>query len=100
MSIYQEFKGIVTDVLPLTHDALHVLVGLSLHLLLCAVFKKPLHWKGAFLSIALIECVAEFQDRIDDLRVYGVWIWRESVKDFMLTVAPSVLLSIYSKFKR
>ena len=100
MSPYQQFKGIVTDVLPLTHDALHVLAGLCIHLLLCAVFKKPLHWKVAFLSVALIECVAEFQDRIDDMRVYGVWIWRESAKDFVLTVTPSILLFVYSKFKR
>jgi len=96
-SFWQEFKNIITDVLPITHDALHVLAGLGIHLTACWLFKKPLHWPGALLLVAGIEGLAELQDSIDDRRVYGFWIWRESAKDFCLTIAPSVMLSIYSK---
>lgn len=99
-SPYQELKNIITDILPVTHDALHVLAGLGIHLVLCVAFKKPLHWRGAFLTVLAVECAAEFQDRLDDLRVYGTWIWRESLKDFLLTLTPSVLLVLYSKIRR
>jgi hypothetical protein len=98
--LWQDMKNLITNTFPIAHDSLHVLAGLAIHLAVSWAAKKPLHWWGAVATVACIETFAEFMDSFADAEVYGMWIWRESLKDFALTVAPSVMVFLYSRFRR
>ena len=98
--MYQELKNIITDYLPLTHDALHILIGMGIYLALCLLARRPLGWRGAFLVVFIIACGAEVMDSQDDMRVYGHWVWRESMKDILLTASVPLSLWVYTRIAR
>jgi hypothetical protein len=98
--VYQEIKNIITSILPLTHDALHILIGMGVYLALCLVFRRPIGWRWAFVVVLAMAIGAEVMDMQDDFKVYGRWIWRESMKDILLTISVPLALWVYTRLAR
>jgi hypothetical protein len=93
MSSWHQTKLFIEHAVPIEHDALHVLVGVLLWLVLAVVLRRPLAswwpWLGVLAAILWNESVDLWIERWPDPgQQYG-----EGARDLMLTMLlPTVLM--------
>jgi len=99
---WYQLKDPVADLFGLSHDAMHVHVGLAIFLVVAAVLRKVRG--GVWLALGAVlagELVNEVGDSFDWIRWTGAPNLMESAKDVISTVLwPLVLAAIWTLARR
>ena len=94
-------KSLIEQSIVISHDALHVLVGVVLQLILALALRVPISRWSPWLVVLSLELANEWSDLRTDLwpaSVRSVQI-AEGVKDVLLTMAlPTLLLLAARRF--
>lgn len=94
----QTVKNLVSEVLNLSKDALHIYVGLGVFLIMAALLNKSprslVPWIGALIAAIIGEMV----DGYDDLVLYGRWRWPASLHDVINTLFWPTVLVLLARF--
>ena len=91
MSDYQSFKLLLLDFLPLSKDAVHVYIGLTVLLVWVAGLRRPLEWTS-LVPVFAVALLMETVDLMDDLRWLGHPRWSASLHDLVNTTFWPVVL--------
>lgn len=87
------FKNSFSAMAGVSHDALHVLVGVAIQLLVALIFRRRVTSIGPWLVVLAIECLNEWADLTSEVWPNRIDQWHESYKDVALTMAiPTVLV--------
>lgn len=93
-------KVLVEDAVPISHDILHLVIGLMAYLLLALVMRRPLTswwpWLWTFVIILWNETV----DLWTEVWPYPGMQYREGIKDLALTMLLPTLLLAASRVLR
>ena len=95
---WQTWKQVASQQLHLSYDALHVLGGLSLFLVVCLIFRwRPSDWR-AWAVVLIAECFNEAMDMVGMIDDDGViYIW-SCVKDLITTMFPPTILAMAARY--
>ena len=94
---WRSWKLATSGELHLSNDALHVLAGLTLFVLVCLVFRwRPSDWRP-WTIVFMAECFNEAMDMIGMLEDDGVIYVLACVKDLVTTMLPPTILSIVAR---
>lgn len=90
-----EAKAFVEAASGISHDALHVILGVAVQLLAAALLRSSLAGVGPWLVVLALELVNEWNDLAVEQWPSPGQQWGESAKDLALTmVLPTLLLLI------
>lgn len=81
-----------------SHDALHVLVGVCLQLLVAALLRRSIRSPVPWAIVLALECLNEWHDLRVEHWPSPAMQWGESMKDVLLTMALPTLLLLTSRY--
>jgi hypothetical protein len=88
-------KTVAEHALGFSNDALHVLVGVILQLVLARLMTVSIGHVAPWLGVLTLELLNEWSDLSFEIWPDSAMQWGESVKDVLLTMAlPSILLIV------
>jgi hypothetical protein len=90
-------KTFIEHMIGFSHDALHVLVGVGLQLLLAAVLRDDMRGWRPWLGVVLLELANEGADLFLEVWPDHAMQWGESAKDVALTMALPTVLMVVSR---
>jgi hypothetical protein len=99
MSSWHEGKVFLEHSLTISHDALHILVGVAVWLVLAAVLKRGI---GSWLALGLLLALTLWNEAVDLSTEH--WPGRahqlgEGAKDVLLTLSVPVLLMLAARIR-
>ena len=92
-SLYQLFKLHLMHFLPLSKDAIHIYLGLSIYFAAALFFRHFASWKPVLVVLA-ISVIMECFDLRDDFSSYGYFRWGASLHDIVNTIFWPVTASL------
>ena len=96
---WNDAKTFVEHMIGFSHDALHVLVGVCLQLILAALFRMSARSIGPWLMVFALELANEWSDLYIEVWPQHAMQWGESAKDVLLTMALPTLLLIVARYR-
>ncbi len=92
-SFYQLFKIYLMQYLPLSKDAIHVYIGLSVYFV-TGISTKRLATVWPVLAVLILSLLMECFDLRDDLSAYGQFRWSASLHDIVNTLFWPVIITL------
>jgi len=92
---YQELKLVLTDLLNISRDGFHILLGFFVFLLFAALFRLPLSSWKALVAPLLFGIVLEFVDVRDSLAVGIAINWLDSLHDLIISLLLPLCVICY-----
>lgn len=92
-------KTFVEHMIGFSHDALHVLVGVCIQLLMAALLRVSLRHLGPWLVVIVLQLANEASDLWMEVWPDHAMQWGESAKDVLLTMALPTLLLIVARIR-
>ena len=96
---WNDAKTFVEHIIGLSHDALHVLVGVCLQLLFAELFRMSARSIAPWLMVFALELANEWSDLYIEVWPQHAMQWGESAKDVLLTMALPTLLLIVARYR-
>ena len=95
ISIYQNLKLQMLEVLNLSKDAIHIYIGMGAFLSAVVIWKKGRIGGLCLIPVFCIALLMEILDLRDDLSSLGYVRWSASIHDFLNTIFwPTVLVAL------
>lgn len=94
-SVFQAAKIAIVEAVGLSKDALHVYFGLAIMILAALALRRPVGSLLPWLAVLAAAVGGELWDAVDDIRMFGEWRTRASLRDLFNTLLwPTVLLGL------
>ena len=93
-SFYQSIKPVIASFLGLSHDAIHIHLGLAALLLTILLLGKRRRTILYLLPVIAIAMIMEMFDLYDDYQILGSLRWSESFGDILNTIFWPVLIVV------
>ena len=96
--MYNAFKTQLSDLLGISKDALHILLGLAIYLIVVVVFRRPLANWVPWLALLAFEIVNEFMDIFHE----GIMRFElgDSFKDVLNTMFWPTVVLLVARWRR
>jgi hypothetical protein len=92
LEFYQDIKGFILSMIPMTNDGLHIYMGMSCYLATCLLLRRPLSWVPALVPGIALSLLMETVD----IAHGSHWTW--SLKDILNTnFWPGVMVYMSGK---
>lgn len=90
---WSQFKIALSDMVGVSQDALHVMVGVAIQLLVALILRRRVSSIIPWLVLLVIECANEWADLSLEIWPNRMDQWHESAKDLTITMTvPTILL--------
>ena len=90
---WSQFKITLSEMVGVNQDALHVLLGVAIQLLVALILRRRVSGIIPWLAVLVVECLNEWADLTAEIWPNRIDQWHESYKDLALTMAiPTILL--------
>ena len=99
-STYQSLKIVISNVIDLSKDAIHIHIGLVVFFMAAVLWKKGRIEFICLLPVIIIAALMELLDLHDDFIALGYMRWSASLHDIINTLFwPIIIVVLYRKGK-
>ena len=92
---YQELKLVLTDLLNISRDGFHILLGFFVFLLFATLFRLPLSSWKAIIAPLIFALMLEFVDVWDSIAVGIAINWLDSLHDLIISLLLPLCVICY-----